>query len=74
LITLTVTPGANAAPSVINNAAVSGGSDCDLTNNTSSDSAAVATAVPTLSQWGLIALGALLAAVGTVALRRRSTV
>jgi hypothetical protein len=30
--------------------------------------------VPTLSQWGLIALGALLAAVGTVALRRRSTV
>lgn len=74
LITLTVTPGANAAPSVTNNAAVSGGSDCDLTNNTSSDSAAVATAVPTLSQWGLIALGALLAAVGTVALRRRSTV
>jgi hypothetical protein len=33
-------------PSVTNNAAVSGGSDCDLTN-TSRDSAAVATAVPT---------------------------
>jgi uncharacterized repeat protein (TIGR01451 family) len=74
LITLTVTPGANAAPSVTNNAAVSGGSDCDLTNNTSSDIAAVATAVPTLSQGGLIALGALLAAVGTLALRRRSTI
>jgi uncharacterized repeat protein (TIGR01451 family) len=71
-ITVTVTPGVNAAPAVTNNAAVSGGGDCDVTNNAATDVAAVATAVPTFSPWGLTALGALLAAVGAVALRRRS--
>ena len=73
-ITVTVVPGVDAAPSVTNNAAVSGGGDCDVTNNAATDVAAVATAVPTLSPWGLSGLGALLAAVGAFALRRRSVV
>jgi len=74
VITMTVIPGVNAAPSVTNNASVSGGGDCDVTNNAATDVAAVATAVPTLPPWGLSVLGALLASAGFVALRRRATV
>ncbi len=80
-ITLTVTPATGAVPSVTNNAAVTGGGDCDATNNTTADVTLVAAAspippippvpVPTLPEWAFIALAALLAVVGVVALRRR---
>jgi uncharacterized repeat protein (TIGR01451 family) len=72
-ITLLVRPGADAVPSVTNNAAVSGGGDCDITNNTASDVATVtaATPVPTLSEWAFIMLALLLTAAGIVALSRR---
>jgi uncharacterized repeat protein (TIGR01451 family) len=76
-ITLTVTPGANAVPSVTNTAAVSGGADCDLTNNSTADITLVTAApppipVPTLPEWAFAALAVLLAGVGVVALRRRA--
>lgn len=77
-ITLTVTPGAGAVPSVTNTALVTGGGDCDVTNNATADVTLVAAAppppipVPTLPEWALIALAALLSAVGVVALRRRA--
>ena len=81
-ITLTVTPGANAVPGVINTAAVTGGNDCDTTNNATSDVTLVSPAVPvpvppvpvpTLSQWAFTMLALLLAAIGFMALRRRTS-
>jgi uncharacterized repeat protein (TIGR01451 family) len=75
-ITLTVTPTAAAVPSVTNNATVSGGGDCDVTNNKTADATVVlpVTPVPTLSEWAFIMLALLLAAAGVEALRRRATV
>jgi len=72
-ITVTVKPAAAAVPGVTNTAAVTGGSDCDLTNNATADVTLVAVAVPTLSEWAFIMLAVLLAAAGFVALRRRTT-
>ena len=40
-ITLVVRPGVDAVPAVTNNAVVSGGGDCDLTNNATADVAVV---------------------------------
>jgi len=72
VITLTVTPGADAVPLVTNVATVSGGGDCDVSNNRTSDVAVVGTAVPTLSEWALLLLAMLLSATGFVALRKRT--
>jgi uncharacterized repeat protein (TIGR01451 family) len=72
-ITLTVTPTASAVPSVTNRAVVTGGGDCDVTNNEALDVTAVAVAVPTLPEWAFLLLAVVLAAGGAVMLRRRST-
>jgi hypothetical protein len=74
-IALTVTPGAAAVPGVTNTAVVTGGGDCDVTNNATADVTLVAVPVPvpTLSEWAFIMLALLLAAAGVVALRRRGT-
>jgi hypothetical protein len=76
-ITLIVRPGVNAVPAVTNNALVSGGGDCDLTNNATSDVAVVTSGspvpVPTLSEWAMMMLVFLLGGAGFVALRRRTT-
>ena len=71
-ITLTVTPDAAAVPTVTNTAVVAGGGDCDVTNNTSTDTTLVALAVPTLPEWAFITLSMLLAIAGVIALRRRA--
>jgi uncharacterized repeat protein (TIGR01451 family) len=73
-ITLTVTPTAAAAPGVTNVATVTGGNDCNTTNNATADVTLVALAVPTLSEWAFILLAVLLASAGVVALRRRTAV
>ena len=73
-ITLTVMPGAASAPGVTNAAAVTGGNDCDLTNNATTDVTVIGVSVPTLPEWAFIALAMLLAGGGVVALRRRAAV
>jgi uncharacterized repeat protein (TIGR01451 family) len=74
-ITLTVMPGLDAVPGLTNTATVTGGSDCDLTNNTTADITLVTLPipVPTLSEWAFIMLAVLLAAAGVIALRRRTS-
>ena len=78
-ITLIVRPGVDAVPAVTNNAVVSGGGDCDLTNNATADVAIVTPGVsspvpvPTLSEWAMMMLAVLLAVAGGLALRRRSS-
>ena len=77
-ITLIVRPDADAVPAVTNNALVSGGGDCDVTNNATADVAVVTPAagspvpVPTLSEWAMMMLAVALAVAGALALRRRS--
>ena len=72
-ITLTVNPTAGAVPSVTNIATVSGGGDCDTTNNGTSDVTLVAASspipVPTLPQTVVVVLALGLAAVGYFRLR-----
>ena len=50
-ITLVVRPGVNAVPAVTNNAVVSGGGDCDLTNNGTADVAVVTVGTPVPTLW-----------------------
>jgi hypothetical protein len=71
-ITITVTPTAAAVPSVTNTAVVTGGGDSNPANNTTADVTLVVLSVPTLPEWAMFGLLALLATAGTVALRRRS--
>jgi len=74
-ITLTVTPGAAAVPTVVNRAVVSGGGDTALGNNTTVDVAIVSSAaadVPTLPEWAMLALMLLLASAGVLTLRGRA--
>jgi hypothetical protein len=52
---------------------VTGGGDCDVSNNGAADVTTVVVAVPTLSEWAFILLALLLAAAGIVALRRRTS-
>ncbi len=76
-ISLVVTPGLGAVPSVANTAAISGGGDTVLTNNTTVDVAIVTPLVPpvpTLPQYVSMALMLMLAGIGYVALRRRGLV
>jgi uncharacterized repeat protein (TIGR01451 family) len=73
-ISLVVTPGAAAVPTVTNTATVSGGGDTVLTNNTTADITIVTPLVPpvpTMSQWMMIGVAGLLGLAGFVALRRR---
>ena len=77
-ITLIVRPGVDAVPAVTNNALVSGGGDCDVTNNATADVAVVTPGllpvpVPTLSEWAMIMLAVSLAVAGALALRRRTS-
>jgi len=73
-IALTATPLASAVPTVTNAATVTGGGDCDLTNNSAADISPVSGTipVPTLSEWASITLVLALIAAGIVSLRRRS--
>ena len=76
-ITLVVTPGASAVPSVVNSATVAGGGDTVLTNNTTADLTFVTPLlppVPTMGEWATIALGGLLMIAGYTALARRRKV
>lgn len=73
-ISLVVTPGASAVPSVTNTATISGGGDTVLTNNTTVDVTAVTPLVPpvpTMPQWMMIGLMALVGLAGFAALSRR---
>jgi exosortase sorting signal-containing protein len=49
------------------------GGDTVLTNNFATDPTLVVAAVPTLPEWAMIVLTALLALAGFVAMRRRAT-
>lgn len=76
-IVLTVNVASNAPSSVVNVATVSGGGDASPGNSTSSDTTVIASAagpvqVPTLSQWAMLLLAAILAFAGAAALRRRA--
>jgi uncharacterized repeat protein (TIGR01451 family) len=74
-IALTVTPLASAVPAVTNAATVTGGGDCDLSNNAAADISPVSGTipVPTLSEWASIMLALMLIAAGIVSLRRRAS-
>jgi uncharacterized repeat protein (TIGR01451 family) len=73
-ITLTVNVAPNASASITNVANVSGGGDSTPGNNASSDVAVIANAViqeiPTMSEWSLVLLAALLGGWGSFASRR----
>lgn len=73
-ITLVVTPGAGAVPTVTNRATVAGGGDTVLTNNTTADVTIVSPLVPpvpTMPEWALMGLMGLLMIGGAAALSRR---
>jgi len=78
-ITLTVNVAADAPASVINVATVSGGGDATPGNSTARDTTVIVAAapvsnvpIPTLSEWAMLLLTALLALGGAMALRRRA--
>ena len=79
-ITLTVNVAANAAASVINTATVSGGGDVNAGNNSSSNPTTVqpfvappttVTNIPTLGEFALLLMAAMIALLAMPALRRR---
>lgn len=75
-ISLTVAVAAEAVPSAINSATISGGGDTVPANNTTVDVTIVSPLVPpvpTLTEWALLALCGLLALAGVLALSRRMT-
>jgi len=75
-ITLVVTPGAAAVPTVTNTATIAGGGDTVLTNNTTADVTIVSPLlppVPTMAQWAMMLLAGLLGLAGVGALSRRRT-
>ncbi|MDD5560288.1 IPTL-CTERM sorting domain-containing protein, partial [Candidatus Methylomirabilis sp.] len=73
VITLTVDVATNAAASLTNTAAVSGGGETNTGNNTASDptTVGVPSDIPTLSEWVMILLALLLALEGVRSLRTR---
>jgi len=77
-ITLTVDIAANAPASVTNGAQVSGGGETNTANNLATVVTAVAVvpvspaSIPTLTEWALVGLSALLAMFGLARMRRRT--
>ena len=71
-ITVTVNVSPTAAGTIVNSVAVGGGGDVSAANDTTSDVVSLEiVVVPTLAQWLVAVLAAMLASVGMLVLRRR---